>query len=88
MEKSGTQNFLIDGFPRNKNNLDGWNSVMQSVARVQKVLFFNCPDQVTLINILVICLSKVITNITFCYALATEKRKFHLIIGGVFTITI
>lgn len=46
MDQSQKQNFLIDGFPRNKDNLDGWNRVMNSVARVQKVLFFNCPDDV------------------------------------------
>lgn len=46
MAKSQKQNFLIDGFPRNKDNLDGWNKEMDNVARVQKVLFFNCPDKV------------------------------------------
>ncbi|KAK7495910.1 hypothetical protein BaRGS_00012900 [Batillaria attramentaria] len=46
MEKSQKQNFLIDGFPRNKDNLDGWNHVMNSVARVQRVIFFNCPEDV------------------------------------------
>ena len=46
MELSKKQNFLIDGFPRNKDNLDGWNRVMNSVAVVRKVLFFNCPEEV------------------------------------------
>lgn len=46
MAKSQKQNFLIDGFPRNKDNLDGWNKEMDNVARVQKVLFFNCPDKI------------------------------------------
>jgi UMP-CMP kinase len=26
MNESGKTNFLIDGFPRNQENLDGWNS--------------------------------------------------------------
>lgn len=46
MEESRKDKFLIDGFPRNKNNLDGWNKVMDSVAVVRKVLFFNCPEDV------------------------------------------
>jgi len=46
MEQSQKQNFLIDGFPRNKDNLDGWNKAMEDVAAVRKVLFFNCPDDV------------------------------------------
>lgn len=46
MEKSQKQNFLIDGFPRNRDNLEGWNAAMDSVAKVQKVLFFNCPEEV------------------------------------------
>ncbi|XP_041358823.1 UMP-CMP kinase 2-like [Gigantopelta aegis] len=46
MQGSGKHNFLIDGFPRNKDNLDGWNTEMDKVAKIQCVLFFNCPDQV------------------------------------------
>lgn len=46
MEKSQKSKFLIDGFPRNKDNLDGWNEAMNSVAVVQKVLFFKCSEKV------------------------------------------
>jgi len=46
MEKSELRSFLIDGFPRNKDNLDGWNKVMEGVSDVKRVLFFNCVDQV------------------------------------------
>lgn len=42
----GLNNFLIDGFPRNQDNLDGWNRVMGSYAQVQFVLFFDCPEEV------------------------------------------
>ena len=38
--------FLIDGFPRNCENLNGWDKVMKEVAIVRKVIFFNCPEQV------------------------------------------
>lgn len=46
MESSGKDQFLIDGFPRNQDNLDGWNKEMSDVATVIRVLFFNCPEQV------------------------------------------
>lgn len=46
MEESGKQNFLIDGFPRNQDNLDGWNKAMCEVADVKMVLFFNCTEDV------------------------------------------
>lgn len=46
MENSGKENFLIDGFPRNKDNLDGWDEEMKNVADVKMVLFFNCSEQV------------------------------------------
>jgi UMP-CMP kinase len=46
MENSGKDRFLIDGFPRNQNNLEGWNKAMTDVANVIRVLFFNCSEQV------------------------------------------
>lgn len=46
METSGKNNFLIDGFPRNKDNLDGWNQEMNDVADVKMVLVFNCSEDV------------------------------------------
>lgn len=38
--------FLIDGFPRNKDNLDGWEREMKDKVNVLGVLFFNCSDEV------------------------------------------
>ncbi|KAJ8357344.1 hypothetical protein SKAU_G00201380 [Synaphobranchus kaupii] len=38
--------FLIDGFPRNQDNLQGWTTVMDSKADVKFVLFFDCCNQV------------------------------------------
>jgi len=46
MEKSGKKNFLIDGFPRNRDNLEGWNKAMEGVADVKMVLFFRCSEEV------------------------------------------
>ncbi len=38
--------FLIDGFPRNEDNLQGWNTVMEGKADVKFVLFFDCGNEV------------------------------------------
>ncbi|KAM7361234.1 cytidine/uridine monophosphate kinase Dak1 [Cochliomyia hominivorax] len=46
MTKSGKSKFLIDGFPRNQNNLDGWNRQMADKVDFQFVLFFNCSEEV------------------------------------------
>jgi len=44
--KSGIQKFLIDGFPRNESNLQGWVKHMTGKADVEGVLFFDCPEEV------------------------------------------
>ncbi|XP_014675214.1 PREDICTED: UMP-CMP kinase-like [Priapulus caudatus] len=46
MQDHGGLNFLIDGFPRNKDNLEGWNKAMSDKTRLHFVLFFDCPDEV------------------------------------------
>ena len=46
MEESGKENFLVDGFPRNENNLEGWKKEMTEKANVKFVLFFDCPEEV------------------------------------------
>jgi len=46
MEDSGKQDFLIDGFPRNENNLQGWQKAMDDKTTVKFVLFFDCPEEV------------------------------------------
>lgn len=49
MEKAvskGTNVFLVDGFPRNQDNLEGWYKVMGDYADVRFVLFFECPETV------------------------------------------
>ncbi|XP_067108495.1 UMP-CMP kinase [Osmerus mordax] len=38
--------FLIDGFPRNEDNLQGWTTVMDGKADVKFVLFFDCSNKV------------------------------------------
>lgn len=49
MEKAapgGGGHFLVDGFPRNFDNLEGWTRVMGEKAEVQGVLFYECPEAV------------------------------------------
>uniref|UniRef100_A0A8D0H6N1 Nucleoside-diphosphate kinase n=1 Tax=Sphenodon punctatus TaxID=8508 RepID=A0A8D0H6N1_SPHPU len=37
--------FLIDGFPRNEDNLQGWKKTMDGKADVSFVLFFDCDNE-------------------------------------------
>ncbi|EDO36160.1 predicted protein [Nematostella vectensis] len=46
MAKSDVQKFLIDGFPRNEDNLQGWESRMNDKVDVKAVLFFECPEDI------------------------------------------
>lgn len=47
MEKDAQKyRFLIDGFPRNEDNLQGWNKDMDGKAEVKFVLFFDCSNEV------------------------------------------
>ncbi|CAF0730599.1 unnamed protein product [Didymodactylos carnosus] len=46
MNKSDKQNFLVDGFPRNQDNVEGWNKVMDGKVNLQCVLFFDCSEDV------------------------------------------
>ena len=38
--------YLIDGFPRSQNNLDGWKSVIGDSVRVDFCLFFSVSEEV------------------------------------------
>lgn len=48
MEKSGWTNgkFLIDGFPRNMDNLMGWKKAMGDTLEEKFCLFLDCPEEV------------------------------------------
>jgi len=48
MEAHGWQGgrFLIDGFPRNKDNVDGWNDSVGDSVDVKFCLFLDCPEHV------------------------------------------
>lgn len=45
MEKNTTKKFLIDGFPRNEDNLSGWNKKMAEKTDFKFVLFFECSEK-------------------------------------------
>ena len=46
MEKNGwaAKKFLIDGFPRNQDNYDGWQRVMGDLVEVPFVLFMDADE--------------------------------------------
>ena len=43
---TGKRNFLLDGFPRSLNNLEGWYECFGREAELPKMLFFECPYDV------------------------------------------
>lgn len=46
MFNSDCEKFLVDGFPRNKDNLDGWNRRVAPKVNLLLVLFFDCSEKV------------------------------------------
>ncbi|CAH1243942.1 CMPK1 [Branchiostoma lanceolatum] len=46
MKESASTKFLIDGFPRNEDNLQGWNDRMDDKTNLKFVLFFDCSEDV------------------------------------------
>jgi adenylate kinase family enzyme len=43
---TGKNNFLIDGFPRSLNNLDGWCNIMGKEMELPKMMYFDCAYDV------------------------------------------
>lgn len=52
MLESEIKQFLIDGFPRNEDNLTGWNKHMEGKVDIKFVLFFDCSQEVCVARIL------------------------------------
>ena len=46
MESSLSKRFLIDGFPRNQDNLQGWIKEMSECSIVDSIIFLDCPELV------------------------------------------
>ncbi|MCO8121260.1 nucleoside monophosphate kinase [Stieleria sp. TO1_6] len=40
---TGKNNFLLDGFPRSLDNLEGWYAIFGREAELPKMLYFECP---------------------------------------------
>ena len=40
---TGKNNFLLDGFPRSLDNLEGWYEIFGREAELPKMLYFECP---------------------------------------------
>jgi len=66
MKESGKENFLIDGFPRNKDNLDGWNRQMGDKTEVKGVLFFECSEKVLFTREISQSFTQVLFSNKFC----------------------
>ncbi len=43
---TGKTNFLLDGFPRSLNNMEGWYEIFGRDAELPKMLYFECPYDV------------------------------------------
>jgi UMP-CMP kinase len=52
MQKAGKTKFLVDGFPRDMDNLNCWESSMGDIADVQFLLFLDCPQAIMLDRLL------------------------------------
>ena len=46
MRRSNKANYLIDGFPRDKDNINQWKKSMADKVILQCVLFFDCDEKV------------------------------------------
>ena len=47
MNESPVKKFIIDGFPRNEDNLTGWRKRLDGKVDVICVLFLDCPENVS-----------------------------------------
>lgn len=54
MEKNGwsAKRFLIDGFPRNQDNFDGWMRVMGEIVDVPFILFMDADEETMISRIM------------------------------------
>ena len=52
MEVSGKEKFLVDGFPRDLQNLEAWDKTMNDISEVRFLLFLDCPNEVVVQRLL------------------------------------
>ena len=46
MQTSPRTKFLVDGYPRNDDNREGWEKTVGDEVNVAAVLFFDCPEDI------------------------------------------
>ena len=73
MQSSQSNRFLVDGFPRNWDNIEGWESCMTTSCDIDAVLFIDCPEQVLEERIL----SRGLTSGRNDDNLETAKKRFR-----------
>jgi len=73
IEMEQTNRFLIDGFPRNWDNLNGWEGSMLPVCNVESVMFIDCPEEELERRLL----SRGLTSGRSDDNLATAKKRFQ-----------
>lgn len=66
MEVSVANRFLIDGFPRNKDNMTGWDTTIGDQVDLLFVLFLDCPETVCIFSLL----KTIENNNFFCHRFA------------------
>lgn len=44
--KNGCKDFLVDGFPRNENNLEGWNRIVGNKVIIPFMLYLECDEDI------------------------------------------
>ena len=52
IQEIASSRFLIDGFPRNQDNVDGWERIVGKTADMKFCLFLDCPKEVCLARII------------------------------------
>jgi UMP-CMP kinase len=52
MIKSGARNFLVDGFPRDPDNLSCWEEKMSQHCNVKFLLYLECPEEEMMVRLL------------------------------------
>jgi UMP-CMP kinase len=52
MIKSGASKFLVDGFPRDPDNLSCWNEKMAQHCNVEFLLYLECPENEMMVRLL------------------------------------
>jgi UMP-CMP kinase len=52
LNSKGFNKFLLDGFPRNKENLEKWNEIVGKSIKLKFVIFLNCSEKIMVERVL------------------------------------